>query len=157
VDSDVDADLDSDLDLILERAAERPDDPETRVAAAYACDRAGREAEAVRHYDAAWSLGVPERHRRRFLLGYGSTLRNVGRIEESVALLGDASAADPAYPAYKVFLALALFSSGERSAAMATMLDAVLDVAGGASLDGYERAIGEYHREFLDEALARPG
>jgi predicted Zn-dependent protease len=149
--------VDTDLDLILGRAAEQPDDVEARVAAAYALDRAGREEEAARHYDAAWALGVPERLRRRFLVGYGSTLRNVGRLEESVALLGDASVADPGYPAYKVFLALALFSSGERTAAVATLLEAVLDVAAGASLDGYEEAVAAYQRELLDEALARPG
>jgi thioredoxin-like negative regulator of GroEL len=146
--------MDTDLDLILERAARQPDDVEARIAAAYRLDREGREEEAVRHYDAAWGLGVPDDRRRRFLVGYGSTLRNVGRLEESVALLGEAQAADPDYPAFKVFLALALWSSGEGSAAMATALDALLDVAAGASLDGYERAIGEYQRELIEQALA---
>jgi len=149
--------MDTDLELILARAAEAPDDVLARVAAAYACDRAEREAEAVAHYDAAWALGVPIELRRRFLVGYGSTLRQVGRLEESVAVLGDACGADPGYPAYKVFLALALFSSGERTASVATLLDAVLDVAGGSSLDGYERAIAEYQRQLLDQALARSG
>lgn len=145
----------SDLDLILARAAERPDDVLARVAAAYACDRVGREEEAVRHYDAAWRLGVPQEHRRRFVVGYGSTLRNVGRLEESVAILGEAIAEDPDYPPFKAFLALALHAMGERSAAIAAMLDALLDVAGGASLDGYEGALAEYQRELLDDALAR--
>jgi Flp pilus assembly protein TadD len=146
--------MDNDLDLILARAAQRPDDAAARMAAAYALDREGREEEAVRHYDAAWALGVPDDQRRRFLIGYGSTLRNVGRLEEAVALLGEAQAADPHYPAFKVFLALALWSSGEGSAAMATVLDALLDVAGGAALDGYERAVGEYQRELIEEALS---
>jgi hypothetical protein len=35
------------------------------------------------------------------------------------------------------------------------MLDALLDVAGGASLDGYERALADLQRELLDDALAR--
>lgn len=145
----------SDLDLILARAAERPDDVLARVAAAYACDRVGREDEAIRHYDAAWGLGVPDEHRRRFLVGYGSTLRNVGRVDESVVILGEAIAEDPGYPPFKAFLALSLHTMGERSAAMASMLDALLEVAGGASLHGYERALADYQRELLDEALAR--
>ncbi|HWM88223.1 MAG TPA: tetratricopeptide repeat protein [Kofleriaceae bacterium] len=146
--------MDTDLELILQRAAEQPDDVDARIAAAYALDRAGREEEAVHHYDAAWALGIPEQRRRGFVVGYGSTLRNVGRLEESVAILGNASAADPSYPAFKAFLALSLFSSGERAAALATMLDALLDAAGGASLDGYERALVEYQQELLDEAVA---
>ena len=147
--------MDSDLDLILARAAERSDDVLARIAAAYACDRVGREEDAIRHYDAAWRLGVPEDQRRRFAVGYGSTLRNVGRLEESVAILGEAIAEDPGYPPFKAFLALALHAAGERSAAIAAMLDALLDVAGGASLDGYERALADYQRELLDDALAR--
>jgi tetratricopeptide (TPR) repeat protein len=146
--------VDNDLQLILARAAGQPDDVEARIAAAYALDRAGREEEAIHHYDAAWALGVPDERRRRFLVGYGSTLRNVGRLEESLALLGEASTADPGYAPYKVFLALALHSSGESCAAMATLFEAILDMAGGASLDGYERAIAFYQRELLDRAVA---
>lgn len=146
--------MDTDLDLILARADAAPDDVEARIAAAYALDRAGREQEAIAHYDAAWHLGIPDDRRRRFVVGYGSTLRNVGRLEESVAILGDASNADPRYPAFKAFLALALFSSGERAAALATMLDALLDVEDGCSLDGYDVALVEYQRELLEDAVA---
>ena len=146
--------MDTELELILARADAEPDDVEARIAAAYGLDRVGREQEAIAHYDAAFRLGVPLERRRRFLVGYGSTLRNVGRVEESVAVLGDASNADPRYPAFKAFLALALFSSGERAAALATMLDALLDVEDGCSLDGYERALVEYQRELLDLAVA---
>ncbi len=146
--------MDTDLDLILARADAAPDDVEARIAAAYGLDRAGREQEAIVHYDAAWRLGVPDDRRRRFLVGYGSTLRNIGRLEESVAILGDASNADPRYPPFKAFLALALHSSGERAAALATMLDALLDVDDGCSLDGYDKALIEYQRELLEDAVA---
>lgn len=146
--------MDTFLELILARAAAEPDDVEARIAAAYGLDRVGREQEAIAHYDAAWRLGVPDDRRRRFVVGYGSTLLDVGRIEEAVAVLGDASSADPRYPAFKAFLALALHWSGERAAALATMLDALLDVEDGCSLDGYEGALVEYQRELLDQAVA---
>jgi len=143
----------TDLDEAVARAAADPSDVTAQIAAAYACDRVGREAEAVRYYDAAWALGLPEGGRRRFLVGYGSTLRNVGRLEESVAILGEAVAADPDYAPFKVFLGLALHSSGHHAAAMAALLGAVLEVHGGARLDGFERAIGEYQEEMLDRSL----
>jgi tetratricopeptide (TPR) repeat protein len=146
---------DADLDDALAQAARRPDDVAARIRAAYALDRVGREAAAIIHYDAAWSLGVPADQRRRFVVGYGSTLRNVGRLEQSVALLGEASAADPDYAPYKAFLSLALHSSGEHAAALATMTEVALALHAGATLDGFERALAEYQRELLDLAIAR--
>jgi predicted Zn-dependent protease len=119
------------------------------IASAYAHDREGDERAAIKFYDAAYKLGVPDDKRRRFLVGYGSTLRNVGRAEEAVAILGQAIADDPDYPAFVPFLALALADAGHRKAALATMLGAVLDVARPGALDGYERALTEYHRELL--------
>jgi Flp pilus assembly protein TadD len=144
-----------DLDSILARAAASPGDVSARIAAAYACDRAGREEEAIGHYDAAWELGVPEEQRRHFLVGYGSTLRNVGRIEEAVTRLGEALAVDPGYAPFKVFLGLALHSQGEHDAAVAILMDAVLDVHGGARLDGYERAIASYQRVLLERSISK--
>jgi len=143
----------TDLDRILARAAAEPSDLDARMTAAFACDREGREREAVVHYDAAYSLGVPADRRRRFLVGYGSTLRNVGRLEESVAILGEAVAGDPDYAPFKVFLGLALHSSGYHAAAVATLLGALLDLESGGSLDGFERAVGEYQKELLDRAV----
>ncbi|HEY5926212.1 MAG TPA: tetratricopeptide repeat protein [Kofleriaceae bacterium] len=122
------------------------------IAYAYAHDREGDEHGAIKFYDAAYRLGVPDEKRRRFLVGYGSTLRNVGRSEEAVAILGQAIADDPGYPAYVPFLALALADAGHPKAALATMLGAVLDVARPDALDGFERALGEYHQELLDKA-----
>ena len=120
--------------------------------AAYAHDRVGDERGAIKFYDAAYRAGVPEAERRKFLVGYGSTLRNVGRAEEAVAILAQAVADDPAYPAFAAFLALALADAGHPKAALAAMLGCALDAARPGAFDGYERALGEYHAELLDKA-----
>jgi hypothetical protein len=124
---------------------------EDEIKAAYALDKEGDERGAIVHYDAAWKLGVPADVEKRFLVGYGSTLRNVGRIDDSVAILGEAIAKYPGYPALQVFLALSLLDAGHPKAAMAAMLGVVLDVHAGA-LDGYDRALVEYHAELLKAA-----
>lgn len=129
--------------------AERPSDVLAQIEAAYGHDRLGLEREAIRYYDEAHRLGVPGPLRRRFLVGYGSTLRNVGRHDDAVAVLGQAVADDPDYPAYGAFLALALLSAGHPKAAVAAMLGVTLEVARPGALDGYERALGEYHQELL--------
>lgn len=131
------------------RAKAAPDDVEAQIEAAYACDREGDERTAIRYYDRAWALGVPEARRPRFLVGYGSTLRNVGRADDAVAILAEAAAAYPDHAALRAFLALALHSAGHPRAALATMLGVVLDTAAAGALDGYERALNEYHRELL--------
>jgi predicted Zn-dependent protease len=128
---------------------------EELIAKAYENDREGREREAIKFYDQAWQAGVPEGARRRFIVGYGSTLRNVGRAEDAVAILGEAVAAYPDYPALVAFLALALADAGHPKAALATMLGCALDSAKPGVFDGYERALGEYHRELLDKATGK--
>lgn len=124
---------------------------EETIAEAYRHDREGREREAIRYYDEAWRMGVPEAMRRKFLVGYGSTLRNVHRADDAVGILAQAIADDPIYPAYAPFLALALLDAGHPKAALATMLGCALDVATLGAFDGYERALGEYHQLLLEE------
>jgi hypothetical protein len=120
-------------------------DAAEHIAAAYALDRQGDEHGAIKHYDEAYRLGVPTEEERRFLVCYGSTLRNVGRVDESVAVLSDAVARHPDYPALGAFLSLALLDAGQPQAAVTAMLGVVLDVNTGR-LDGFERALAEYHQ-----------
>jgi tetratricopeptide (TPR) repeat protein len=123
-------------------------DAKEHMVAAYALDRAGDERGAIRHYDEAWRLGVPADEERRFLVGYGSTLRNVGRKDDAIAILAQAVEKHPGYPALQAFLALALLDAGHPRPALAAMLGVVLDLHNGR-LDGYDRALTEYHQELL--------
>lgn len=123
-------------------------DAREHMQAAYALDRVGDEHGAIRHYDAAYQLGVPAADEKGFLVGYGSTLRNVGRVDDSVAVLAAAVAKYPDYPALAAFLSLALLDSGHPREAVAAMLGVVLDVHAGR-LDGYDRALTEYHQLLL--------
>lgn len=135
--------------------AEHPGDVLAQIEAAYGHDRNGFERVAIAYYDEAYRLGVPEALRRRFLVGYGSTLRNVGRIDDAIAILGRAVADDP-YPPFAAFLALALGSAGHHEAALATLLGCALDAARPAAFDGYERALAEYQRELLEMTVTSP-
>jgi tetratricopeptide (TPR) repeat protein len=132
------------------------DDVRAAMQQAYALDRAGDERGAIVHYDRAFRLGVPDAERKRFLVGYGSTLRNVGRVDEAVAVLAEAVRSYPDYPALQAFLALALSAAGQPHAALATMLGVVLDLSHAGQLDGYDRALAEYHDELLAKVVAPP-
>ena len=128
-----------------------PADVRAQMASAYACDRTDREHEAVTYYDTAYRMGIPDNDRAGFLLGYGSTLRNVGRTTESLEVLREASRLFPKDAAIVAFLALALHAAKRNDEAMATMLRAALMAARDDGFGRFVRALRE-----CQEALAAP-
>ena len=128
----------------------RPEEPRAHAELAYAYDFAGWEEQAVAPYRRALELGLPEVHLPGHLLGLGSTLRNLGQIEESVRVLHDAVARFPDRADLKVFLAFSLYSAGEPATALVTLLDLIL-ASPGIDLHGYERAA----RYYTDELAGR--
>ena len=135
------------LAAIMQAADDDPLDVQAQIAAASANDSYGSEVDAMRYYDAAWSAGVPSGVRCRFMVGYGSTLRNNDRIDESIAVHQKAIEDYPDFPAHHAFLALALHVAGRHDEAIAAALSALLD-AGRGNLDGYDRSLSRY-RDWL--------
>ena len=131
---------------ILDRACTHPNDVQARIDAAYHCDAHRTEEEAVVHYDAAWKLGIPTEQRRGFMLGYGSTLKNVGRFAESESILRQAIEENSKDRALPVFLALTLHAAGRGDHAVAQLLDVLLDLKD-RDIDSYERALAYYADE----------
>ena len=111
---------------------------------AFAADSAGREEEALTHYRHAFELGVPDEQLAEALLGFGSTLRNVGRLDESARVLSDAVERFPEHRALRVFLAYALWSAGRQADAMRSLVDALYVGDAELELERYRRAIMEY-------------
>jgi tetratricopeptide (TPR) repeat protein len=111
------------------------------VEEAFAHDRAGREAEAIPCYQRALELGLPDQLRQQALVGLGSSLRNVRRHREAVAVLEDAVAEYPDHGGLRFFLALARWSAGEEREAMRVMGGLALDEA---DLRGDRRAAALY-------------
>lgn len=114
---------------------------------AYDHDSAGREHEAVEHYRRAFALGVPADEEQGALVGFGSTLRNVGEVAESVRVLEAAVARFPENAALRVFLAYARWSAGAPADAMRELVGALYAGDPAAELVRYRRAIQEYADE----------
>jgi tetratricopeptide (TPR) repeat protein len=109
-----------------------------------AYDFAGREAEAVPHYRRARELGLPEAELMRWYVQFGSTLRNVGELEEALAVLSEGCARWPENAALRVFRAFALLSlSRDREAAL-DLLDLAIQHIHTAEMASYARAIRWY-------------
>jgi len=131
------------------RAAAQPDDALVQYLVASAYDGAGREAEAMPFYARAFALGVerlPPARQPEIFVQAGSTLRNLGRLDEARALLRDGMTRFPAYRALPVFAALVEASAGDERAAMGLLFRAVT-MDEDASLRRFRRAL----RWYVDE------
>lgn len=133
-------DREGSLAAMRELVAQRPDDD---AAAHYELggihDSLGLEAEAQVEYDRARSLGLTGSRLARLNIQQGSTLRNLGRVEEAIAML-EASPEDPAVgDARAFFLALALHSAGRTDQALQTALRALVP-----HLPRYQRSAAAY-------------
>ena len=109
-------------------------------------DSAGLEAEAVVEYRAALEAGIDEEDMLGALLGFGSTLRNVGELEESERVLRQAVTRFPDHAALRVFLALTRWSRDDKEGAFRELAEALFR-ADAPGMTRYERAIRAYAAE----------
>ncbi|WP_131741813.1 tetratricopeptide repeat protein [Actinomadura roseirufa] len=115
-------------------------------------DSIGREAQAEAHYRRALAAGLSGTRRRQAAIQLASTLRNLGRAEESIAILVAEREArsDDLDDAVTAFLALALTEVGRDREAAALALGAL-----SRHLPRYNRSLSNY-AEALTRADERP-
>jgi len=139
------ADRLSDAELVAridDLAAERPDDPLALFEQGGARDSTGDEAGAEQFYRAALAAGLPESERSQCVIQLASTVRNLGRPEESLELLRDEFTGRPddeLADAAVVFAALALVDLGRPVEATASLLHTLAP-----HLPRYQRSVRAY-------------
>jgi tetratricopeptide (TPR) repeat protein len=104
-------------------------------------DSAGREEQAIPLYEQALAAGLAGELRARCLLQLGSSLRNVGRVDEAVTLLENARREFPEFRPLRAFLALALHSAGRDRDALRELLETIADEG------EYQRSLRAYAAE----------
>ncbi|CAG7616244.1 Tetratrico peptide repeat-containing protein [Actinacidiphila bryophytorum] len=114
---------------------------------AAAWDSTGHSDRAVPLYAAALDAAVPGERRRRAVIQMASSLRNLGRSEESVALLTAEAArtSDHLDDAVTVVLALALTDLGRAREAVSLTVTALAP-----HLPRYQRSMANYGRLLLE-------
>jgi len=130
--------------------AERPaDDPVALFHAAGARDSAGLEEDAEPRYRRALELGLEEPLRGEAVIQLASTMRNLGRVDEGIALLEGLVAEEPRHPladSAVAFLALCLASRGDDRAGLALALTTLAP-----HLPRYSRSVEAYAADLLDD------
>ncbi|MEY9852382.1 tetratricopeptide (TPR) repeat protein [Leifsonia sp. EB41] len=142
------------IDAFLAVLAEHPDDPHVLYEVGGSYDTAGEEETAAGYYERALEVGLEDDTRRKCLLQYGSTLRNLGRFDESLAVLARARDAFPESESVRVWHALSLHAAGRSDAAVAELMELAADRIRTPDLLRYEaglRGNAEYLHE-LDES-----
>lgn len=102
-------------------------------------DSMGFEAKAGTEYERALGLGLDEARHAQLAVQYGSTLRNLGRLDEAIAVLRAAPTHDSTGSAPRIVLALALHSAGRKDEALRVALEAQIE-----ALPRYQRSMRNY-------------
>ena len=126
-------------------AAERGDDDAAALFERGAArDSTGHPDLAVPLYRRALALGLEGERRRRAVIQMASSLRNLGAVEEAIALLTEERAAgsDALDDAVAAFLALALADAGREREAAGIALGALAP-----HLPRYQRSLANYASE----------
>ena len=136
------------MDAIDALAADAPDPALALFERGGSRDSGGRPDEAEPLYRQALALGLPEDERAQCTLQLASSIRNLGRADEALALM---RAADP-YPPYAVahaaMRALALASLDRPLDGLSELLGAVAP-----TLPRYQRSMAAYAAALLDPPL----
>jgi tetratricopeptide (TPR) repeat protein len=120
---------------------QHPRDPRVLYEIGGAYDTAGEETTALGFYEKAMSEGLQGDVRRRCYVQYGSTLRNLGLLDESMTLFAQAREEFPDSVALGAFESLTLYAAGKVNAAFASLLTLLADNVHSEEIDRYEPAI----------------
>ena len=129
------------IDALLPIYGEHPENPRVLYELGGAYDTAGEEATALDFYERAMEKGLAGDIRRRCYVQYGSTLRNLGRIDESLEVFSRARIEFPESVALGAFEALTLQAAGRLNTALATLLGLLAEHVNASELDRYKPAL----------------
>jgi hypothetical protein len=129
--------------------AELPDESAIgRFERACAFDSTGHSDLAVPLYQSALDIGLTGIRRRRAVIQMASSMRNIGKAPEAVALLSAELEAEPdeLTGAVRAVLALSLVNVGREREAVAVALTALSEY-----LPRYNRSMANYARELIEK------
>lgn len=118
-----------------------PDDAEVLYEVGGAYDTDGQEALAAEYYQRAIDAGLSGKWLRQCFLQFGSTMRNLERFEESLALFDAGLARYPGSESLAIFRVLTLHAMGKTDSALGTLIELLTDRLDTAEIRRYEAAL----------------
>ena len=120
---------------------QHPHDPRVLYEIGGAYDTDGQEETALGFYQQAMAAGLEGDVLRRCYLQLGSTLRNLGRIEESASVFARARADFPESVSLGVFESLTLHAAGRVNTALGSLLLLLADNVSSDEMNRYKPAM----------------
>lgn len=126
---------------LLQIYEKHPLDPRVLYEVGGAYDTAGDETTALGFYQRAMTGGLDGDVLRRCYVQYGSTLRNLGRLDESVTVFAQARREFPNSVALGAFEALSLYAAGHVNTALGSLLALIADHVHSEEIERYKPAL----------------
>lgn len=124
-----------------------PKNPKLNYNMACILDNQGREDEAVQYYENAISNSLGTEDLLGALLGLGSSLKVLGRLEESNSIFLEAMRQFPEKKELLVFHALTLFEMKEYEVSFNELIGVLLETTKDEGILNYRKAIESYKNE----------
>ena len=121
--------------------ARHPNVAEIAYQIAWTCDTLGRHEQALTAYEKAVALGLPPNELSNALIGLGSVLRALGRLDRSAEVLRSGQLQFPDNREFGVFLALTLHAQGKSGDALRLALETLIETTEDPGLTAYGRAL----------------
>jgi tetratricopeptide (TPR) repeat protein len=142
--------------LFMELRDVDPDDARVAVQTAWVHDSLGLEEQAVHHYEAALAGRLSDEELRGAFLGLGSTLRALGRDDDSDRVLRQGIERFPDFRPLRVFHALTAYSLGRPRDAVRELIEVLLESTSDPHILRYRRSLAAY-AEDLDRGWLELG
>jgi tetratricopeptide (TPR) repeat protein len=155
IDSEEPAQVEEALAWLKQRAESHPNDAVDWFRYGGGLDQSGREAEAIVAYRRVFDLGVEHLDsidQPRIYVQAGSTLRNLGQLDEARELLEEGRRRFPAVRVLAVFQALVEVTAGQDRRAIDLLFDVILgEGSGDPSIGWFPRSVAAYAAEIRQQ------
>ncbi len=136
--------------VLIDLVNEYPNDPIVNYHCAWSFDALGLEKDAVKYYEKAISIGLPDDDLQNAILGLGSTYRTLGLYEKSKEVFEKGLAKFAENKAMEVFYAMTLYNLKAYPEAMKILLHNLTQTSSDENIKKYRKAI-EFYSDKLDE------
>ncbi|GAB3808306.1 tetratricopeptide repeat protein [Virgibacillus kimchii] len=140
-------------ELLMKLTGDFPNDAKINYQCAVSFDLIGEEMKAIPFYKKAIKLGLPPKELEEAYLGLGSSLRALGRYEQSKRILQEAMVLFPESHAIQVFYAMTLYNLKEHEKSIELLLGCIAETSEDTKINQYKKAI-RFYADKLDEIWA---